>query len=456
MSLGSIAHLQYYFARTGLLDGKGGQLAKKKDPARQTLDLSSLDTNFLSPTTASDKDSSYSSMRSSPDLAPQTASMLVESPISNEPDSYEYSDASDDDPEMLPPTVSTYNYRTKPIPHPPTLAELKHNLKKALEEASKALAEAKAAAPVPTTPTIAHLRTPSTLSNSPSRRRSESDASLLTGEGGGPPSPNQGWYEVQGMHILDIITLAIRAARQYYTAHSNPLRLSAIKSERKIRTELLGVMEVLRRMATRNFSKGMRREEVQRMEDWVSGCWDMLGKEEELERLELEERRSWTWLNDSLWSGPEPNIAHELAFLQALNPAPELPLPAYAASNLNVEPPEPSEFLRALQSGLRLVELHNAMVKKSKRPFGAIPVFHTDTAKPYRCADNLRFWIKAAELRWEVILKVDVMGVVNGTDGDAWLGFETAVWTWSGKVREELGQDMKTDLRRRTVSRAEH
>jgi hypothetical protein len=28
MSLGSIAHMQYYFARTGLLDGKGGQLAK--------------------------------------------------------------------------------------------------------------------------------------------------------------------------------------------------------------------------------------------------------------------------------------------------------------------------------------------------------------------------------------------------------------------------------------------
>ncbi|KAK8206575.1 hypothetical protein M8818_004408 [Zalaria obscura] len=29
MSLGSIAHMQYYFARTGLLDGKGAQLAKE-------------------------------------------------------------------------------------------------------------------------------------------------------------------------------------------------------------------------------------------------------------------------------------------------------------------------------------------------------------------------------------------------------------------------------------------
>ena len=30
MSLGSIAHMQYYFARTGLLDGKGAQLAKER------------------------------------------------------------------------------------------------------------------------------------------------------------------------------------------------------------------------------------------------------------------------------------------------------------------------------------------------------------------------------------------------------------------------------------------
>ena len=29
MSLGSIAHLQYYFARTGVLDGKGGNLARE-------------------------------------------------------------------------------------------------------------------------------------------------------------------------------------------------------------------------------------------------------------------------------------------------------------------------------------------------------------------------------------------------------------------------------------------
>jgi hypothetical protein len=81
-------------------------------------------------------------------------------------------------------------------------------------------------------------------------------------------------------------------------------------------------------------------------------------------------------------------------------------------------------------------------VKKSKRPFGAIPTFHDDTAKPYRCADNLRFWIKAAELRWETVLKVDVMGVVNGIEGDAWKAFEEAIFKWAAAMRKEISMEL--------------
>jgi len=103
----------------------------------------------------------------------------------------------------------------------------------------------------------------------------------------------------------------------------------------------------------------------------------------------------------------------------------------------------PTDFLKDLRTGMRLVKLHNAVVKKSKRPFGAIDKWHTDFRKPYRCAENLRYWIKAAELRWEVILKVDVMGVVNGTDRAAWKGFEDAIWKWCGKVREEITGELK-------------
>jgi hypothetical protein len=429
LSLGSIAHLQYYFARTGLLDGKGGRLAKKKD-ATGTLDLSSLDTNLLSPT-MSDKDSSYSSMRSSPEVMALSIGedAILESPIEEEDDYYS---GEDDDPsQMLPPTVSTYNYQPKPIPRPPTLEELKSDLTQTLTAASKVLAEAKE----------------SQVATPPSpRRRSESDT------GSAPESPNQGWYELQGMHILDIMTLAIRAAKRYYTAHDQPTRLSAIKTERQIRTELLSVMDVLKRMATRNFAHGMRTEERETMENWVEGVWTMLRREEEMEQREKEQRRSWTWLDDTLWPSPSPPselcIEREFAFLKSMNPD-AATLPAYSplsttsVSNTQPESFEPSQFLRSLQNGVRLVKLHNALVQKSKRNFGAIPTFHTDTAKPYRCAENLRFWIKAAELRWEVVLKVDVMGVVNGTTFQAWEGFENAIWKWSAKVREELSAELK-------------
>jgi hypothetical protein len=250
------------------------------------------------------------------------------------------------------------------------------------------------------------------------------------------------------MHILDIMTLAIRAAKRYYTAHEQPARLAAIKSERKIRSELFSVLEVLKRMATRNFSKGMRTEERETMENWVSGVWDMLRREEGMEQCEKEERRSWTWLDDNPWPSTSPCIEREYAFLKSMDADPNTlppysPLPSTPSSADSDSPYTPSPFLKSLQNGVKLITLHNAMVRKSKRPFGAIPTFHTDTAKPYRCADNLRYWIKAAELRWEVILKVNVMGVVNGVDAEAWKGLEEAVWKWAGKIREEISGELR-------------
>ncbi|KAH7364374.1 hypothetical protein BKA65DRAFT_136422 [Rhexocercosporidium sp. MPI-PUGE-AT-0058] len=420
LSLGSIAHLQYYFARTGLLDGKGGRLAKKKDN-RGTLDLSALDTSFLTPKVlGSDADSSYASMGSSPELHAQgLGGMLVESPTQEE---YEYFSGEEeedpDHPHMLPPTVSTYNHREKKIPHPPTLEELKDDLQKCLDDAVKLLEDAK--------------QNPTSAPPSPQKPGSE------------PPSPaaddNRGWHELQGMHILDIMTLAIRAAKMYYTAHNQPQRLAAIKSERKIRAELLSVMEVLKRMATRNFATGMRTEERQTMEKWVASVYEMLSQEEAMEEAERKQRASWTWLDDS-WKGR--NVEREYAFIRSMDPDAET-LPEFqSVDDVTDDVALPTKFLDEMRTGLRLVKLHNAVVRKSKRPFGAIDKWHTDFAKPYRCAENLRYWIKAAELRWEVVLKVDVMGVVSGTDRVALQGFEEAIWKWCGKVREEISVELK-------------
>ena len=63
------------------------------------------------------------------------------------------------------------------------------------------------------------------------------------------------------------------------------------------------------------------------MREWVKGVWDMLSKEEAIEREEMEERRAWTWLDDRLWGDGKGgvDVVREIAFLRAMAPGVELP-----------------------------------------------------------------------------------------------------------------------------------
>lgn len=498
LSLGSIAHLQHYFARTGLLDLKGQLERKRRGGKARTLDLSQLEgtTSYLMPRTQSmliqpsdaasiggsgsggltiqsDVDSSYASMGSSPDLAAHGAAhgMMVESPVQEHmdddwyPEDYEGSDPA----VMLPPTASTYMYREKPLPKPPSLAELKTDLKNSLDSASKALAEAREAKTSQTAPATPTSSAPS----SPARQANPGSP--------GAKAAASSWYEIQGMHILDVITLAIRAAKVYYTSHENPDRLDAIKSEREVRSELLGVMDVLKRMATRNFSGGIRNEEIRAMDAWINSLYAMLDGEDVMVAAEQAEQASWTWLKDADWpadatTDPARAYAREYAFLQSILATGSTPedkidtvLPEWTpmdrsivTSTLTVpaddsttqrsttpttpttstSPTAPTPFLQHMQNGVRLIQLHNCAVRKSRRRFGAIPTFHADTQKPYRAADNLRYWVKAGELRWEVLLKIDALGVVCNSRPDVWPAFEDAIYKWCRKVREEITSEV--------------
>ena len=128
MSLGSIAHLQYYFARTGLLDGKGAQLARKNLQIKLPASLSRSASLGL-PDMSTDLAISPSS--SSYDASETTA---TESPS-------ELGDDAQWDRElaMLPPTVSTYNQRPAYVPPPPDVTSLRRELTEALEDALKVL-----------------------------------------------------------------------------------------------------------------------------------------------------------------------------------------------------------------------------------------------------------------------------------------------------------------------------
>ena len=161
-----------------------------------------------------------------------------------------------------------------------------------------------------------------------------------------------------------------------------------------------------------------------------------------MEQQETEEREKWVW-REGDWTGKERE--REWLFLKACD-TDDTPLPQWQEPPGEAEQEQPTEFLKALADGQRLVKLHNACVKRSNRKFGDITTWHTDVAKPYRRAENLRYWIKAAELRWEIKLNVPVSDVVNGSkDEEVWKTFDEAVFKWCRGVREELTEEWRVE-----------
>lgn len=399
LSLGSIAHLQYYFARTGLLDGKGGQLAK--DPKKK-------------PTFTDSPFNSTSQTYAGSDIG-SLSGEIVESPVEDEEANQIW-----DERMMLPPTVSTYSHRVQYLPPPPDSEMLRSDLDKALREAEKVLEQVQGTVPA--------FRPRKDPDDGVLEETIEQDNSSVL------EAPS-GWHEIQGLNVLDVMTLAIRAAKIYYTAHEHPQRLYSIKSARQIREELLNVLDVLKRMAGRNFVGGIKQEELRTMQNWVKGIESFIAEEQAMEKQEAKDRGSWKWLEGS-WTGRE----REREWLFMCSFLPENTLPEWTISDQADQYSTP--FLQSLRSGLTLVTLSNAILKRSKRQFGEIKAFHTDTAKPYRCAENLRYWIKAAEIRWETKLKVDVTGVVHSKE-EAWANFDAAILQWSKAVREELTKEWR-------------
>ncbi|KAL1970154.1 hypothetical protein VTN77DRAFT_6559 [Rasamsonia byssochlamydoides] len=417
MCLGSIAHLQYYFARTGLLDGKGGRGMRPGKKGQKEVPKVML-------TPEDEQDGQQ---------GPQFGENLVDSPDEEFADSDDGAVFDDDDEVMLPPTVSTYSVKPHNVPPPPDLQALRKDLVEALDKAS--------------------LSVQASANDAQARRNSKSSQTTLApppegtpaaSASGQDPSANSttkpmGWYEVQGMQILDVVTLAIRAARIYYTAHERPDRLHSIKSENTLREELFAVLDVLKGWAQRNFAGGLRNDERAAILDWMSGVLMILDEERRLEELEAQERAGWTWMHGD-WTGRERE--REELFLQTLMKGAGPPLPPWTPPD---DGPLPTPMLERLRDGRDLVRMHNQAVRKSRRFFGEIKRFHEDIAKPYRRAENIRYWKKAAELRWETKLEMDVMGVVYGTSDDAWRQFDAALLAWCKGVREEMTRDWRDD-----------
>lgn len=406
MSLGSIAHMQYYFARTGLLDGKGAQLAKEgRKKGNSSADKENIEPamtrNAYHNITPSSMDGGQQESSSYAVSDPEADSAIADSPMDMHFDSELWDPR---DPIMLPPTVSTYKVKPEYFEPLPDMPVLRRELKEALQDACKVLEET---------------------------QKQEHQV-----------EENSGYYEIQGMHILDIITLAIRAAKNYYTAHEQPQKLYAIRSEKTIRSDLYQVLDILKRMASRNFRGGMRLTELTGILLWIESIDKLIKQEEIVEQQDAAERESWAW-REGDWTGRERE--RECLFMRSFDQT-EPALPSWPeAEEANKLP---NEFLHALQDGQRLVKLHNALVARSQRRFHEIKTWHTDVAKPYRMADNLRYWIKSAELRWDIILEVPVLDVVNDKDRASWGKFDDAVLKWCQGVRKELIEEWTSEKRR--------
>lgn len=200
-------------------------------------------------------------------------------------------------------------------------------------------------------------------------------------------------------------------------------------------------------MAVRNFAGGIRQPEKVGILTWIVGVSEIIQTEINQEKKEQEEREKWSWRVGE-WVGKERE--REWTFLRSFIDSPD-ELPGWDEQPLDCATPTP--FLEYFQSGLKLVQLHNALVAQSKRQFEEIKVFHTETGKPYRMAENLRFWVKAAQLRWEISFDLDVMGVVHGDDAKAWRQLDEALLKWCRGVREEITAewlDSKNNSRLRT------
>lgn len=373
MSLGSIAHIQHYFARTGLLEGKGGHVGQaplkilQEEREKENAEPESLFGDFT---------------RDLPASLPQ----------------------------YLDPTASTYRQAPIQGQPPPSIDVLRRELRETLTDAKSVLAN---------------------LQSVDEFNKEDPDAS-------------QGWHEVEGAHVIDLVTLALRAAKEYYVCHTCPARLFRLRSERQLRADAHNVLDVMKLVASKNLRGGFRTTEVDAIRGWATGIEDLVNQDETAEQAAESFQRQWPWMRGD-WTGRERE--RERLFMYSFDPlADSRPLPVWKDHDSNSA--EPSLFLFELRDGVRLIKLHNALVQASKRRFGQVDKHHADTEKPYRRSENLRYWIKAAELRWEVKLDLpaSALAVAQSGRGDAkvWKMFDIALLQWCRAVREELTREATT------------
>lgn len=464
MCLGSIVHLQYYFARSGILEGRSGRQRTHKHKDKDDKGRAKVPGLLIQSDVGNGgRQSSVVGDDSveSPAREKVAEEEEVEGNGGDEVDPYVSDEA------MLPPTVSTFRVVKDHVEAPPDIESLRLHLLASLDEVEAVIKGEKYPedADIPADTQFLMPRSGYNSPYSPSECRS-----VVDGESEGNPekigspdlyaavrseglrarsvSPSVGGSteEMRGLKTFNLVTSAIKSARTYFTSHDQPTRLASIKSERQMRRELLDVLDMLKGFATRNFTGGLDEREKADILTWVRSFGNIVVQDR---RMELEERMNrarldWARNDEGVnWTNRELEREHAfLSYLERTNrPLPQWdPVDTAAAASL------PTPLLARLRDGRDLVRFHNEAVRISRRRFHRIRSFHEDVARPYRMTDNLRYFIKAAKMRWGVELDdfFDLTGLVADQfpDGEVkaetWRKFNAGLLLWCGVVREEL------------------
>ncbi|KAI5295755.1 hypothetical protein KEM52_000346 [Ascosphaera acerosa] len=404
----------HYFARTGLLDGRNGRNKVNKKHDLSAIDLSLANGHVEAP--------------------------MVESPVDEVifDEDWDFSDE-----EMLPPTVSTYSKHEKRIPPPPDVEVLRLDLQSALDEAEREINADRSCGQGASAPAadkhdlkVSRVRPHSAIAENigPDADTIDPDATEAF-----PDAPQIPMHEIHGIRTLNSITNAITCARSYYTSHDHPERLKMISPERRIRKDLLNVLDMLRCWASRDFDGGLRDGERGVLLNWIQDARHMLEEDRRLEEQDQLRRQNLAWVTGD-WTGRErERNAAFLAYLETTGEA--LPEWTPVDDETPADDQLPTPFLARVRDGRDLVRFHNEAVRQSKRRFGEIKSYHLDVGKPYRQTENLLFFAKASEIRWEQKLDLNVANIVNDTGPEAWRKLDAALMLWCRVVRDELIRD---------------
>lgn len=185
--------------------------------------------------------------------------------------------------------------------------------------------------------------------------------------------------EEAALKVANNLTSCIRSARTYST--SIPSFQTLDLSFAVFRDDALELLSFIKRIVEREGTNGLSVEEKSVMSEWLQNTSDYLDNENPKVIGE-----AMNWINPELWQDKqEERYCHFLNFYDAGATVPTQFMG--------------QDFLKGMSTGVRLCQIYNAVVQRSRRPFGLITRFHQDTSIRYRVLENLRFWHAAVEYR---------------------------------------------------------